>query len=123
MGLALLLRALSKFRPLLEEVILNDKTLMEYLKSNKYHLFLLAIVFTLAIALINARQRAHVVESSNTIGQPSIVLDKAVESTMELIHNRPIDPNDSIPKPEDDVVLPRKETPLRKLIKDRLLEN
>lgn len=115
---------LKKLVPLLEEVIIKDRSVREFLTDNRLPLMMLGIIIVLSTSLVNTRHKLYVARTDN----PSQIVNsyKVPLAPFEPKGTEPLPPTPTPRKPTEEkgsVVTGREDDDLRKLIRERLSEN
>lgn len=118
MTIFMLLKMISKLIPLLQEVILGDRTIFRFIYEHFLYLFLLFIITLLAISLYNTRYELRQVSKALDIDH---VLEVPIVTT--VVGDVPITPIPSIPKPKEKTTVIRNPVDTRSLIRSRLTKD
>lgn len=118
MTIFMLLKMISKIVPLLQEVVLGDRTIFRFIYEHFLYLFLLFIITLLAISLYNTRYELRQV--SKTL-EATPVLEIPIVTA--VVGDVPMTPIPSIPKPKEKTTVIRNSVDTRSLIRSRLAKD
>lgn len=124
MSMSMFIVFLKKLIPLLEEVIVKDRSTLEFLIDNKLPLLMLGIIIVLSTSLVNTRHKLYIARTDT----PSQVVN-SYKIPLGPFEPKGIEPRPPTPPPrkpteeKGSAVTGRDDDDLRKLIRERLSEN